>query len=479
MDNSRPELVCSAKRKLDGFIAESKFWCIKREDDFFYSTPIVCRLVNSHNFKGLPLAETKEGTVYKIVLGQTIHCLEAYLILVFRKQIEQESTTGESNKNSSEQDYKNLGEKTLSIILKAIRKLGNRFWGNNIVWQAEKPNRPYIVSSVLPQVMQELRIEFEKMPDCSKARFVFSCLGQSCTFAELTRILKDFKTNQISNLIVHYALDFKTPNHALFFEKANLVKFFNVMITKQKELSMNLKQSASPTSEYYVCFLRGIGNFVYNLRWMECQMENFTCIEAKFYSEAFKYMHIMKKNEVYFKHQEICDKLFDPRDFLVHMLKKQKNSHLKLRLQELENVQEAVDKFCPRKSPVKKARFETILLVNGEYFKQISTPDVQKDIEDLMDRLFKPKEIKDCLVKIPTSSLGEFLKINFTPFISTIRTFIKARLEKQLFEEQTLKTQTVKMEDHTKECLSEEDSTNGVLLRDEEFAYVFTPGMKL
>jgi len=272
-----------------------------------------------------------------------------------------------------------------------------------------------------------MKQKLEKNTSSIYSRFVFSRLGQNESFEEIERYLEEyFEVRQIEEMVIHCAVDFTKISHALFYDKEKLNQYFKTLKDQEKVVGLDSKYTR-PKSEFFVCLLHGLGNFYYDVDWISKLDGEVKCVDAKFYSEAFKYMHKKEWNEVMFTYADIANRLMDPRDFSKQFCTPvDRSNRLQSRLIEVEKVQRAVNEVGdPRKTLALTSRFEVIICLKGK-----TLLDAKKTIMNLVDNVFRPSEIKNCIVSVPLPDLMKHLKINLDPCLSTMRTYLMQRISK-------------------------------------------------
>jgi len=370
----------SCTKKLDGLIVVSKEWSVFKHLMFVNLKSTAIQILKESNFKGV-----RFGTkfVYRLFIG---YYGSFWISLAF------ENKDGMAFCNKSKQ---------------VIQKTVNECLKNN-----HSTQRTY------QQNFEKLRSKLRN--SVSEVYLLVSQLGQDVPFSAINEYEHFFDFEKVSQLIVHYAVDYTEAHSALFFAKEDLGSLMG---------SQNLKKSM----QYFVCLLHGVGNFYYNVDSRMSTKQGVFFQEAKFYSELFKTCH----NTKMFRRAEICQLLMDPREVADDELmdpslrRKFKSLH-----QYFEDVKKIKSVITGITNPNFKcgARFEAIvrLLPLRTGGSRLLNPVMRP--HHAITELFKDHivlsahNIGKCLIKLTPHQLKHHLETNVLPFLTTLEVYLERRI---------------------------------------------------
>jgi len=257
----------------------------------------------------------------------------------------------------------------------------------------------------------------------SKVVLLHSQLGQAVDFKTLKCELTRFDNNHVEEIVVHFAMDFRKEETALFFDTQSVYEKYNKKNISQK---------------FAVCLLKSVGNFYVNIDQFAKHHELLKFCEAKFYSEPFKHFHTtcreLGRGTMY---KEMMNPL--PRKCSENqsgnVLKYRHMKDLEDYLQTLTTVEHEIAAFGTTTTSF-AARCEVILRLTNQPRNCRSgsknlTKQAHKTILDAIDgdrgRL-KPEDIEQLLSEITTTNLRIHLQETYGPFLSTLRSNVVSRL---------------------------------------------------
>jgi len=380
---------------LDGIIAVSSDWSVMLDTFGFRLSPaFICSKLDSTKFKGLEFDIYGKETpqFWKVCIG-VYYDLSTLLIL----------TSGDNACPES------VSKIVKTCFNKALISLGfqkgdhtNEDLSRKILW-GKNPALPYEKSRNIGELfLQNLRKE-----NFLNVEVLLQRLGQSCDFSKLENdYLKIIDNSKLKQLIIHYALDFRKENKALFFSRENLLKYLG-----------------RPTTEFSTCLLEGYGNFYYNMK--EHKVTDVTLVESKFYSEAFKNINVTYSR--IFEEPEIAEKLMDPRPHATGFADSNVKLNLKTFLDNVHKIQKRILDIGSKKRDL-TVRFESILSYSPE---DMVDRDLLRDTPKLVRKAIPQENVIHCIKEMDIHKLRNHLEHNLMPFLNTLETCISEKIESE------------------------------------------------
>jgi len=385
---------------LDGIIIVSGDWSVMIDTFGFYlRSAFICSRLDSTKFKGVHFTSNglKSSLIqlWKVSIG-VYGDYSVLLILASSADWSQEKVSG-TVKTCFNKALVSLGylksDHTEEDLSKRI------FWGKT-------PALPYQKS----RHIGELFLENLRQVKFLNVEILLQRLGQTCDFSELEKnYLVIIDKTKIRQLIIHYALDFKKENKALFFSRQKLTAYLG-----------------SPTTEFSTCLLKGYGNFYYKLG--ERKIANYCFVESKFYSRAFKKVNVTYSRM--FEKPEISELLIDPRPHAKGFANSNKKLSLETYLNNVHTIQDRIMNIGLDKQDL-SVRFETILSYNPE---DIMRQNLLKDTPKMVRQVIREQDVISCIEEMDLYALRTHLLENLMPFLKTLEGCLTDKLLSELGE---------------------------------------------
>jgi len=241
---------------------------------------------------------------------------------------------------------------------------------------------------------------------CVKAFFLASSFGQNAEFDCIKENLHLDWVN-VSEVIVHIAVDFNQSQRVLFWRRKNVTEVFD----------------CHPNYEYSNIGVRGCGNFYF----IPPRMEGEVCFSLiKLYSELTKFA----KSTFAFKKSEVA-KFLAENDGASHHLFHQARRRILQKIKHFEQMCSTVDKCVESTAKYEQtgARLECLVSVFGG-------TDRWKELSDYFDLMLETNNFQnpDLFISTPVSKITARQKFYVKPAIRTIQAHLE-KLKRTLISE--------------------------------------------